>query len=68
MPTQQVRHVSITVTYGDLTVHAAAHVDAYSGEQYSDMANRAVGTLANAFEVLHLTGARMSQEQDAGEA
>lgn len=65
MKDTDVRHVTISVVYGQLTVHAAAHVDAYRGEQYSDMANRTVAALANAYEVLALTSRRLAEEHSS---
>lgn len=62
-------HISITLTYGDLSIHAGAHVDHYSGEQYSDMANRATAALVNAYEVLSMTSHRLAAEHtDASQA
>ena len=57
--------MSITVTYDGLSVHGAISTG-WDAELCSALASQCVGALVNAYEVLHLTSARLSS--DAGQA
>lgn len=55
---------SVTVTWIDLSVHAAITTDdgQWDGDVFTDMATRSAGALVTAYEVVAHTSARLGSE------